>query len=370
MKGIQYKIIIFIAIHILQTGIIVGQDVQFSQFYTANIYQNPAFVGSTHYSRAMAHARSQWRGLDKYSNVNGGKFMTYFAGFDTYLKDYKSGLGGYLFYDQIGTDRIVSKQATLMYSYEVNVNNRFTFRPGLQLGIANRSYDYQNLLFPRELSDDGVISNSYNLNEGTQKNYLDVGTGFLFYDSDFWVGFSAKHLNNPNIASFGISRLPLIYDLTAGYKFILHTKNTLNYRTGTSTEFSITPTAHYKFQGKTDQIDFGVYGIYDWFLAGVWYRGIPFKKYKDFKYVNNESMVAQVGFRWDRYTFNYSYDFVVSKLGGIRQTGGSHEINITYIFKPHIRLASSKPTKRLPCPDFERNILQEDAEQPSPGAGH
>jgi type IX secretion system PorP/SprF family membrane protein len=365
MRILQYKFYLLIAAQLFLWLSSSAQDIQFSQFYSANIYQNPAFAGASHYSRFMAHSRLQWPKLNKIE-PNGGKFFTYMGAFDTYLPKYKSGIAFMALRDEIGLNRINTTEFHAMYSYEVDINNRFTFRPGIQLGIAQRNYDYQNLLFPRELDDNGLNGVNYNPNFGTQKIYPDVSAGFLFYDNAFWVGYSAHHINSPNIATVGISKLPVIHDITGGYKIILHTKSTLNYRTSDKVEVSITPTVHYKFQGKADQVDAGVYGIFDWFLAGIWYRGIPFKKYEKLKYINNESMVAQVGYRWDRFTVNYSYDFVVSKLGGIRQTGGAHEINITYIFKPHVRIGPSKPTKRLPCPDFERHIFLEDASQPSP----
>ncbi|HTF82042.1 MAG TPA: PorP/SprF family type IX secretion system membrane protein [Cytophagales bacterium] len=370
MKIASYKFCFLVVVQAISCISVLAQDIQFSQFYTANLYQNPAFAGAAHYSRVMAHSRIQWPTLNSNSGANGGKFFTYLGAYDTYIKNYKSGIAIMALRDEIGRNRINTTEIHAMYSYEVDLNNRFTFRPGLQLGLAQRNYDYQNLLFPIELDDNGLNGTNYNPNFGTSKLYPDASAGFLFYDNAFWVGYSAHHINMPNLATAGVTRLPVKHALTAGYKFILHTRTTLNYRTSAKSEFSITPTVHYKFQGKADQVDAGVFCIFDWFLAGLWYRGIPFKNYEKLKYINNESMIAQVGFRWDRWTVNYSYDFVVSKLGGIRQTGGAHELNITYTFKPHVRIGGNKPTKRLPCPDFEKQIFLEDGSQPSPGAGY
>lgn len=355
----NYKILILFLIFVQY--ITNGQDIQFSQFYTANLYQNPAFAGSSHVHRVMAHSRIQWAGLNQYGN-NGGKFFTYFGAFDTYFRKQKSGLAVMALRDEMGLKRIINNEIYAMYSYEVFLNNKLTFRPGIQLGISQRSYDYQNLLFPRELSDDGIIDNSYTLNIGTNKIYPDVSSGFLLYTKKFWFGYSAHHINTPNVATFGKSDLPVKHALTGGYKIILKTVSTLNYSTTTKAEYSLTPTAHYKFQGKSDQYDVGVYGIFDWMLVGLWYRGIPFKTYDKLRYINNESMIVQGGIKWDRWCVNYSYDFVVSKLGGVRQTGGSHEINLTYTFKPHVA-GHINPTKRLPCPTFEKEILNEDGKQ-------
>ncbi|MFN8437075.1 MAG: type IX secretion system membrane protein PorP/SprF [Cytophagales bacterium] len=358
MKKIKITHILMYVLFFIFTSNIKSQDIQFSQFYTANLYQNPAFAGSAHAHRFMIHSRMQWLGLNKYGN-NGGKYFTYFASFDTYFKKQKSGLSFMLLRDEIGDKKINSTEFYAQYSYEVHLNKRFTFKPGLQLGIGQRTYDYQNLIFPREVSDDGINDQIDNIVNGANKTFPDISSGMLFYDKKFWVGYSSHHINRPNIASEGTSRTPVKHAITGGYKIILSRKNTLNYRTTTAKEVSLTPTLHYKFQGKSDQFDLGLYGIYEFFLLGVWYRGIPFKEYKKANLRNNESIVAQTGFKWERWNFSYSYDFVISSLGGIRQSGGSHEINLTYILKP-ISGKSVHPTKRLPCPDFERRILNEE----------
>lgn len=331
---------------------IQSQDIQFSQFYTASLYQNPAFAGSTHYLRGSLHHRMQWPGLD-------GKFSTYMASLDGYLRLYKSGFGTYFIQDFMGSQNISTTELHLLYSYEIELNRKWTLRPGLQVGLGQRYLDYSRLRFPQNYDDNGYIAGSPLPSINNSVLFPDVSSGFLFYDDFFWIGYSVHHLNRPNLSLLNnIEKYPLKHALTAGYKIILHQKTTLNYATTDKVEISITPTVHYKFQGKADQTDIGIFGIYDWFLLGLWYRGIPFKTYEKLSYVNHESFIIQTGFRWDRWTFNYSYDFTLSKLGGIRQTGGAHELNLTYILRP-IR-KPQKPTKRLPCPNFQRNIFLED----------
>ena len=41
-----------------------GQDPQFSQFYAAPLYLNPAFAGSTNQGRAGTNYRNQWPAVD------------------------------------------------------------------------------------------------------------------------------------------------------------------------------------------------------------------------------------------------------------------------------------------------------------------
>lgn len=343
---------VWLTVFVTLSALVSAQDVQFSQFYTVALYQNPAFAGSAHFHRGLVHNRIQWPNLD-------GKYTTYFASYDGYSRRYKSGFGAYVMQDYMGSNNISTSELHLVYSYEVEINNKWTFRPGLQAGLGQRYLDYSRLRFPQNYDDNGFVPGSGSPQINSFIFYPDVSSGFLLYNDNLWFGYSSHHLNRPNLSMLNnIERLPIKHALTAGYKIMLHQKTTLNYATSDQVEVSITPTIHYKFQGKADQTDIGLYGIYDWFLFGIWYRGIPFKTYEKISYVNNESMIAQVGFRWDRWTFNYSYDFTVSKLGGPRQTGGSHEMNITYVMLPIKK--PQKPTKRLPCPNFQKDIILED----------
>ena len=63
------------------------QDPQFSQFYAAPLYLNPAFAGSALEARIGLNYRNQWPQI---SNAN---FETFAAYFDTYFDEYNSGVG-------------------------------------------------------------------------------------------------------------------------------------------------------------------------------------------------------------------------------------------------------------------------------------
>ena len=136
-------------------------------------------------------------------------------------------------------------------------------------------------------------------------------------------------------------------DYATGYKFFLRGEPTTN--TADDRPY-ITPTAHYKFQGKSQQLDLGVYGYYQQLIAGFWYRGIPLLNDYRQGLVNNESVVFQIGWKFNpRLSASYSYDYTVSNLA-IAHTGGSHEFNLTYIIERQPKTV--KIRRRLPCPDF------------------
>jgi type IX secretion system PorP/SprF family membrane protein len=324
----------------------IGQDVQFSQFYNVPTYLNPGFAGSAHQTRAIAHHRMQWPGLD-------ARYTTSLVSLDHYLPQHKSGFGLMVMQDYMGANTINSTNIVAQYAYEIHVLDNLTFRPGLQLGYMSRGLNYSNLRFPQQFDDQGQNSTGNPYGFGDDRIHMvDFGTGGIVYSNNLWVGFSAHHLNKPNQSFFGeVSRLPVQYLFVSGYKIKLKSKEKyMAYLQQQESEIAIIPTFNYKSQGSSDQFDIGVYGIYDMVIAGLWYRGIPTKKYS-FVLHNNESVVMMGGFKFGNYSISYSYDYIVSRLSSVR-TFGAHEINFTFINSKKAK--KNKPMKRLPCPSFYR----------------
>jgi type IX secretion system PorP/SprF family membrane protein len=346
MKAIKIKVILLLLTLI---GIEVkAQDFQFSQFYNVPLYMNPAFAGSLHKTRISLHQRLQWPRLD-------ARYTTSVLSADKYFANYKSGMGLIIMQDYQGGGQISSSEIHLMYSYELVLNRKFTFRPGLQLGYVSRHIDYAELRFPHQYDNQqGLVGSQDPQDIGkTVKGYADVSAGGVLYSKAFWTGFAVHHINTPNQSFKGngiVSKLPAQFSLVSGYKIVLYKKVSLH---NDKQEVSITPTFQYKWQGKSDQLDLGLYGAANQFLVGIWYRGIPIKYYTDStgnKFQNNESVIAFVGWKGEVMRIGYSYDFVISRLARAR-TGGAHELNITFVFDTK-RHKKKKIMKRLPCPSF------------------
>ncbi|MFL5729675.1 MAG: type IX secretion system membrane protein PorP/SprF [Cytophagaceae bacterium] len=329
---------LFIA-YFLSSEFSYSQDFQFSQFYNVPLYQNPAFAGSLHTGRVSMHQRLQWPKLD-------ARYTTSVISADKYFSQYKSGVGMLIMQDYQGGHNLSSTQVQVMYSYEMLINKQLTFRPGLQLGYVSEYVDYSNLRFPHQYNNYGMQTGPDLDGLKNRKGFADVSAGGILYSRGMWVGFTANHLNTPN-QSFagGVSKLPAKFSLTSGYKIVLYKEVSL---TEEGKEISVTPTFHYKSQGTSDQLDLGLYGAYNDALVGLWYRGIPIKRYAN-QYANNESFIVFAGWKGESFRVGYSYDFIISKLATVR-TGGAHELNLTYIFRPHQK--KKKILKRLPCPSF------------------
>ncbi len=331
---------------ILLTGhFLRAQDPQFTQFYAAPQYLNPAFAGSALAPRVTLNYRNQWPGLTDY--------VTTSLGVDHYISKYNSGIGLLIVNDNQGQGRIKSTDIGLQYSYQIQVSENTFVRLGLQGSYVNRSVNYYGLIY--NYTGSGGSISPVTIDPATENapnsKYLDFSTGGLVYSDWFWAGLAVSHINQPNQALFAgaPSRLPMKGSIHAGLRIPLDGITGLGDEM--NREISISPAVLYKFQGKYDQLDVGAYFTYSPITFGLWYRGLPIKKYE--QNINNHDAIAGlIGFRQDNFSIGYSYDATISTLGF--GSGGSHEISMSYTFdRPEGgRNRIKRKDKRLPCPKF------------------
>jgi type IX secretion system PorP/SprF family membrane protein len=328
-----------------------GQDTQLSQFYAAPLYLNPAFTGTIKNSRAVFNFRNQWSGV-------GNPYVTAAASFDHYFAKFKSGLGVMVMQNKAGTPSMRSTDISLLYSYRVALNETWTFIPGLQATYSSRNLDFYKLTFPDQYSNTGFTGASTNepLNY-SKKSFMDFSAGGLLYSSIFWIGTSYSHLNHPNQSfSSNTNRLPGKINLHAGARIPIASSPRGRSTQKIYREKAIIPAVIYQSQAKFDQLDLGLYMLYEPLIIGLWYRGLPIKHYA-LGYNNNESIIGLVGLQYKGFTFGYSYDFVISAL--TMQSRGAHEISITYIFGKERFIHSKMKYRPLPCPNFYRHREEE-----------
>ena len=311
---------------ILVSHTILAQDPQFTQFYAAPLYLNPAFTGSTGEGRIIANYRNQWPGL----NAN---FVTYAASYDQYFPGIKSGIGLMLKRDEQGggaSSPFVSNDVNLFYSYLIPLNQVFAVSAGLQLGYGLRDLNFNNFLFGDQITDDGPTgSPTGEIFSSDQIGYFDISSGIVLFSSDLWVGFAAHHLNTPDLSFIDdVDPLPMKFNFHAGYKFLI---GQVKRRNKQVSEQSITPVIQYKSQGKADQLSIGAYANYDPLVIGLWYRGLPIKEFENAG-INQDAFALLVGFNLNNLSIGYSYDYTVSGLNNAN-TFGSHEISLTYHIK-------------------------------------
>jgi type IX secretion system PorP/SprF family membrane protein len=320
-----------------------AQDPEFSQYYSAPLYLNPAFSGTASGHRLISNYRNQWPGV-------GNGFVTYAFSYDYNLQQYNSGLGVLVIVDKAGTAGLKSTQFNFQYAYKVHLGPKWMFSSGLNFGLVNRSTDFNNLIFGDELNFDGntpgTSPDRRNLDNVT---YFDFGAGGLLYSRTVWLGFSAAHLNKPNRSMLNDeSIVPIKTTVHGGVRIPLY--RGLKRREHTA---AIAPSFVYKKQGDFDQLDMGLYFLYEPIVLGLWYRGIPIQQNISDN-INHDAAVVIIGFQLEKIELSYSYDVTLSELG--TAAGGAHEIAIKYKLGTSGNIKTKKREKFIPCPTFYKDM--------------
>ena len=335
IKLIERKAILYLSIVISSLVFhLQAQDPQFTQFYASPMYLNPAYTGVTYEHRFVANYRNQWPGIHK-------TYTTYMASYDYNMSTLNSGLGVIVMQDRSGTAGLTHTQFGINYAYHFKISKFAEIRLG-----ANLSYNIKKLDFDKLRFNDQIVSGSNISLEASsyqQLNYMDFAAGALLNSTKYWLGFSAKHITQPNSSLVG-ERIPLPVSLSlhGGYRFIIEEKSKQLNR-------YVSPAFNYRHQLNNDQLDVGLYYYHLPLNVGIWYRGIPFKKYAP-AYSNSESIALLIGFDLQQYNLRvgYSYDITISNLA-ISNTKGAHEISIIYE-----KFSKRKKSKRVlvSCPKF------------------
>jgi type IX secretion system PorP/SprF family membrane protein len=344
----QVYIVFFAALFLCNAFSSYGQDPQYSQYYAAPLYLNPALAGSELTSRVGLNYRNQWPGLD-------ANFSTFSAYYDTFNEDLNSGFGFHLMNDVEGAAGLRSISLSGLYSYELRLAEGAYFRPGFQVSYIRRDIGYfENLVFADQIprwDPFGPLDPQTGLDGfGQPVNMLSLSFGGLFFTENFWIGGATHHVNQPNQSFIdGTSPLPMKISVHGGYRIPLAPGPMRRDFTHTYKERYITPTFNYKRQGPFEQLDVGAYLYAEPIILGLWYRGLPYKPVENQS--NRDAIVLLLGVSLPTgFNVGYSFDYTVSQLG--IQSGGAHEISLSYVFPDKNQ---GKPRRRdtiLPCPKF------------------
>ncbi|MTI30124.1 PorP/SprF family type IX secretion system membrane protein [Xanthovirga aplysinae] len=323
-----------------------AQDPQFSQFYAAPLFLNPAFTGATPSARVGTIIRDQWPAIKDASFISSSTYFDYF--FD----EYNSGLGAVFNVDRQGAIGPVSTEMILNYAYQIRLSETLTLRPGASIGLAIEHINFNKLIFPDDQNE--------LVGDNQTKVYPDLSLGGLLYSTNFWVGISAFHLNTPNQAFLEITpdsintRLPIKFSIHGGYRIPLYMPG--SNRPGFNRfgkERSISPAFLYKRQGKFSSMELGVYTTLEPIVVGLWYRGTPGGLSPDDsleeQFLKNDAIIFLLGIKVKNLKIGYSYDYTISNLQ--IPSGGAHEVSVTYEFQLGKKLPP-RNVRQIPCPSF------------------
>lgn len=340
----MYRGIVSVLVIVLIVGLIFpskAQDPQFSQYYAAPLYLNPALTGINQLGRAGVNYRNQWPSLPV-------GFETYSFYFDYNIDDHNSSVGLIVNTDQEGRLGLRSTSVGAIYAYEARLNYRWTFRPALQVSYYQRDLNFANLTFGDQFDNTGLVRpvSSEVFSTGLSAKFLDFSSGGILYSPRLWLGISVHHLSEPNQSiAGGNAPLRKKFSLHGGYRFYFSDFNPSARNTGYR-ERSFTPSMNYKAQDDFDQLDMGVYLTLEPVVFGLWYRGIPVKTFRGV--ASNEAIIVMTGFMMKQTTIGYSFDYTISELS--IGTGGAHEISLTYQFSLEDPRKPPRDVRELRCP--------------------
>jgi type IX secretion system PorP/SprF family membrane protein len=304
-----------------------AQDVQYSQFYAAPLYLNPALTGSSEMTRIGVNYRNQWPGLDQ-------SFRSYSAYIDHYMFNANSGVGLIFNRSEQSMASLSVSEIGVTYAYRLRLGFRSFLRMGGQVSYMDRDAYFGDMIFGSQIDGQtGAIGDfsGENLSQDVRHQFMDYSFGMLYHNENVWFGLSGHHLTQPNTSFVEgqMSQLPLKLSAHGGVKFDLSggtSKEFFNQKTGTR---ELTLAFNYKNQASFSQLDMGAQINLQPIVLGVWYRGIPVTSLEQ---PNHESIIALVGISLGTgLDIGYSHDFTMSSLGNAN-TGGAHEISLRYSF--------------------------------------
>jgi type IX secretion system PorP/SprF family membrane protein len=322
------KIYLYIIVISLFTSFSIksySQDAEFTQFYSNPVYLNPALAGTHMCPRVSMNYRNQWPGIS-------GTFVTSAFSYDQHVNSLHGGLG-LMFVNDQASNSLVNNRISGIYSYQMKVSRKFSIRTGFEATYWQKTLDWNQLTFGDMIDPiRGFVYQTQDIPRGGTVGGLDLSAGILGFSEQFYIGFAAHHLTEPDesMLSNNSSPIPRKYTGHIGAMIPL-VGNASKYETE---EAFISPNILYRRQGTFQQINMGIYLSKGPIVGGVWYR-------------NEDAFIILLGMQMGQVKFGYSYDVTVSKLS--MATSGSHELSLQLNF-------DCQPKKRtyrtISCPSF------------------
>lgn len=324
LKGIAIILILFSwqSVH--------AQDLEFSQFFNAPLYLNPAFAGADVGPRFALNYRNEWAGL-------GNAYISYAASYDQHFDALGGGIGVLMVSDQQANGIYIGNSATGFYSYQIRLSKKFALQAAASVALVQKRIQSDKLVFAENINPDNgsiISSGSVDLPDRPSRTFPDFGAGFLFFTEKTFFGFSVKHLTSPNESLLSTQSSPLPYRIAGNFGVEFHNKST-----GKIPVF-FSPNIFLASQSTFKQLTFGaILGI------GVFYGGLSYRT----TFTNADAAIFMAGIQKGVFKFGYSFDATVSGLQG--STSGSHELSLVLNLHDSEKVLKKQHTKRTwQCP--------------------
>jgi type IX secretion system PorP/SprF family membrane protein len=295
-------------------------DAQFSQYFHAMGYYNPAVAGLSGNLDAAALYRVQWLGFGQSSP----KTLFATANMPFRFMNREHGAGVVMVKDDISSIRS-NMFAGLQYAF-LKKMGRGTLRIGVQGGLVNMTVRGDKIRLPVD-----SLGNQGPPDEAIPSSTVDVKTvdfniGIYFSTDKFYVGVASTHVlepqaNEENLKTF----IEREYNFTAGYN--IKTNNPL---------LELQPSVFVKTNLNMYQIDVTARAVYAKRFSG----GLSWRM--------NDAVALLLGATAGKIQAGYAYDFPTTAIR--KGSTGSHELFLKYriqLNKPKTTLGKYKSVRFL-----------------------
>lgn len=293
------RLILLLTLSISISLTFAQNDPHFSLFEYSQLTYNPAYAGSNDAICVSSVHRQDFVGFPE------GRPMTTVFNADMPINAISSAVGLNFMQDVIGFQK--DFYLNLSYAYRLDVGYG-KLGIGVNLGIINRSID-GDWITPESL-EGGTIYSDPGIPHMESKIAFDMGFGAFYRMENFYAGFSATHLLQPQI-NFDIEKPSYIrrhYYLTGAYVYQLP-----------NPVFEVKPSTLIQMDGATVQFTINGQIIYNKRLWG----GLSYRF--------NDAISPMLGIHlMNGLSVGYSYDIDLSPLG--KYSSGSHELMVRFCF--------------------------------------
>lgn len=329
---LKQHFIVFIFLLLIQQSLF-AQDPQFSQFYGVPLYTNPAFTGTSGNLRVNGAYRDQYVGIDN-------NFVSYFTAIDAKINKLNGGLGLSMLNDVAGDGRLNTVNINAVYAFHTALSRKINMSAAVQASYVQKSYDFSKFRFGDQIDDRyGFVYPTKEPIGSELRRYPNFGAGVLIYGEQFFGGFAAHNLTEPNQSFYYPNsaaeefKLPRRYTAHAGLNLYLTNERLAQNRV------ILSPNILYMTQRNFNQLNLGMYIKKQALTAGLWFRQTS---------KNSDAAIVLLGMKFPKFRLGYSYDVTISNARTATQ--GSHELSVT--FEITMPKKTRSRVKTLVCPEL------------------
>ena len=338
--------------YLLSTIIIIftllgkGQDVYYSQFSTAPMYNNPANAGYYQGMKIRTQYHDQWRNVSSHlKNIN--------VSLEFSARELPGSGGiGLIINSEPELYGIIKNSVGLVGATRIRLNRQWVAQFGFSGFFVQKSTDFDTDNYVGSKNIDPRHGLLYrNLPIGSSRiyyaNYVDLNVGGIIgYESEYTAarfGISVHHVTHPNVTMIKGGddiRLPLRFSTQGDFSF-LSRRNIYG--------FTYHPSYLIEMQGKIINYNFGMNVSRSIFYIGLFFHQATFEQSFS-TIIPNMGIFIPLNDKDRRLKIGYSYEIPLQVVGDI---GGIHEITLRFEFDT-FQLRKSWKYYPMGNPDLKR----------------